>query len=1261
MTPSGTRLLAGQIRTNRTVLRRRLPVGLEPWFARVALAQRAIADAPVDDVLGTACAQIKTLLDADAVIVGTREGDQVVCRAVEGLDTVPVGKGIPIETSLMGLALRTGEPQLCHDGDADQRSDATVNRDAGIRSSVIVPLMVEGRAVGAILVGAQRPNAFDDTDLALLDLVGSVTAGRLGLSLASTEHTGMRDALAAHARLLRAMFDGLDEGVILRDSATGPPLLYNAAALRILGLPESDMRGASSADPRWRATAEDGAPVTAETWPSSVVLRTGVAQRERVIDLELPDGSHKILRVTALPVVDPAAPGTPRVLTTFADITDHRSALTSLTESERHLSAAQELTGLGWWEYDEATDRLTCCDGLVAMFGLEPGTRPHLADFLGKIHPDDRAHFDADLRRAHESQQGTLMSTFRIVRPDGEVRTQQTWTAVQGDPGRQRTFGATLDVTAREAALREIAEREQQFRMSFDGAPIGMTMLDATPGNHGRVLRVNAAFAALIGRTEDETLTMSQHDWSHPDDVPGDVARLGRLYGGEATALAYSKRYLHRDGRTVHAYVSSAITRDPSGEPLHLISHILDVSDREAADRALRESQQRLGDAQSLTGLAWWEWDLATGRLDWSPEMYRLVGVPPGQRMTIDQWHAMFDPEDLARDEPRRRAAIEHGDSYKSIFRIRMPGGPVRYLQGWASPVRDEDGTIRAIRGATLDVTARELSARSMARSEEQFRVAFDNAPIGMKLMSLAPGRTGEVLRVNDVFCEMIGYSAQEVLGHGVSLWTHPDDLERELASVESMISGERRETSIEKRYVHRDGHVVHAWLHTAVIEDERGAPCYLISHCLDITERQAQQQELHRLALSDTLTGLANRSLFEEELRRSLSSTTSTGTTALLLLDIDRFKLVNDTLGHQVGDALLVEVGRRLQRATRDGTTVARLGGDEFVLLIQEVTDPAEVAAVARRVLEIVREPYELPSGDTVVVSASLGIATNSEGAASADELFREADLALYQAKDEGRDRAAVFGSELRSRAVARRDIEARLRRALAQGGLQMALQPVVALPAGRPTQAEALVRLHDPEIGDVPPLDFIEVAEESGLIIGVDTWVMEQAVALLADPGCAYQRIAVNVSGRTLGNPGLIDRVATTLARHGVAGDRLMIELTESTLLEGSAHITETIRALRALGSPVGIDDFGTGYSALSYLQRFELDFLKIDRSFIMRLEDGPQPAAVVKAMIDLAHALDLRVTAEGVETQYQADVLSDMGCDHAQGWLFGRPLIG
>lgn len=1264
MTPPGTRLLGGQARGARSVLRRRLPVGLEPWFARVALAQRAIADAPVADVLAVACAQVRTLLDADAVIVGTREGETVVARAVEGLDTVVVGHAIPISTSLMGLALLTGEPQLCHDGADDQRSDAGVNAAAGIRSSVIVPLMVEGRAVGAVLAGAQRAGAFDDTDLALLDLVASVTAGRFGLSLVTTEQVGMRDALAAHARLLRTVFDALEEGVVLLDSVGGPPVHANPAALRILGLTEAGLRGTSLVDPAWQGWDEDGIRLTPDTWPAAVALRTRTAQRDRVVELVLPGGTRRTLSVTALPVLDPASDGPPSVLVTFTDISDQRNVHEALVESERHLRAAQELTGLAWWEHDPRTGRLQCADRLCEMFGFDPGSPPTIEEFTGLVHPEDREQFYADLGRAQANAAGALSSTFRVVRPDGTVRSLQTWTGQHPAPdgGEGRTFGATLDVTEREQTAQATAEREQQFRLSFDEAPIGMALLDARPDRAGRVLRVNSAFSELIGRTQDEVLHMVPADWTRPDDVEGDLARLSSIYSGAMTSVAYEKRYLHRDGRTVHAYVTAALTRDAEGQPLHVIAHVQDVSGRDAAERALRESQQRLGDAQSLTGLAWWEWDLATDRLDWSPEMYRMASVPPGEPMTAERWHAMHDQDDLRRDAPRRQAAIERGEGYKSVVRIRLAGGPVRYLQGWASAVRGEDGAVRALRGATLDVTARELQAQSMARSEEQFRVAFDNAPIGMKLMSLAPGRTGEILRVNDVFCSMIGHTAQEVLGHGVSLWTHPDDRVRDRLAVDSLIRGERRGLSIEKRYLHREGHIVHAWVHTAVIEDEKGVPRYLISHCLDVTERQAQEQELHRLALSDTLTGLANRTLFEAELRRALEALRiAPATTALLLLDIDRFKLVNDTLGHQVGDALLVEVGHRLVAASREGTVVARLGGDEFVLLVTGVDEPEEVAVVARRALETVREPFELPSGDVVVVSASLGIATTDDPSASADELFREADLALYQAKDEGRDRIAVFGADLRSRAVARRDVEAKLRRALAESGLQLALQPVVALPDGRPTQAEALVRLLDPEVGMVSPLEFIEVAEESGLIVGVDTWVLERAVTLLADPACSYQRIAINVSGRTLASPGLVERVADALRRCGVAPGRLMVELTESTLLESSSPVIETIRALRTVGCPVGIDDFGTGYSALSYLQRFELDFLKIDRSFISPLDEGPQPVAVVKAIVDLAHALDLRVTAEGVETQTQADILSAMGCDHAQGWLFGRPTIG
>ena len=448
--------------------------------------------------------------------------------------------------------------------------------------------------------------------------------------------------------------------------------------------------------------------------------------------------------------------------------------------------------------------------------------------------------------------------------------------------------------------------------------------------------------------------------------------------------------------------------------------------------------------------------------------------------------------------------------------------------------------------------------------------------------------------------------------------------------------------------------------------QDAQGEPLYLISHALDVTERRKEQAELERLALTDTLTGLANRTLLNDRLDQALARLhRESSCAALLMLDVDRFKLVNDSLGHQVGDALLVEVASRIEAVTRADATVARLGGDEFVVLAEGLRSPSEAHAVAVRLLKVLRQPYVLaPGADSIVATVSIGISVAESADRTPSDLYREADLALYRAKDAGRDQYALFDDALRAKAVARLEAEGLLRRAVTEDLL------VAALPADhRPDRRRGSSAWRcwpgsrTPSGGLVVPAHFIDVAEETGLIVEVDARMFELAVGQFARwsaaEGLSLRRMSVNVSARSLEDPSFVDRLRRALAWYDVAGSSIRVELTERSLLTTNPAVRDSLRRIADLDMAVGLDDFGTGYSALAYLQRFHLQFLKIDRSFVSRLGQSARDDAVVAAVIDLAHAHDLLVIAEGVETTVQLERLRLMSCDRAQGYLMGKPM--
>ncbi len=682
--------------------------------------------------------------------------------------------------------------------------------------------------------------------------------------------------------------------------------------------------------------------------------------------------------------------------------------------------------------------------------------------------------------------------------------------------------------------------------------------------------------------------------------------------------------------------------------------------------------------AQRLTGLALWFWDLRTGQLTWSDEMFALLGLSPGRQPTIAQWQQMLHPDDREELGDTDLAAIDAGEGWHLVFRAMPPDGALRYLKAWCEVVRDEDGTPSAVIGATMDVTEQEQTLAALRANREEFRLAFDEAPHGMAMLELVspgpadPPVTAEsvadrhehpprvnVVRINRAMATLVGLDSPELVGRTGAEFVHPEDRYRLWTALMRSLDPGSGVQADEVRVIRSDGTLRHVWVHAASAGKRDETATRVLLHVIDITALRMTEAELQRLALTDAVTGLDNRMALEIKTQTSLRDVGPDRGLGMILLDLDRFKTVNDSLGHVAGDALLVEVARRVRGAVPHSATVARLGGDEFAVLIHPCPSPQALADQADMVRLRLCRPYTLPGTSSLTNTASFGVTWCDDPSHRMEDLYREADLALYEAKDNGRNAVAQFDDALRSRADSRIERERRLRTALGHDGVRIHLQPVVDLATGTVVSAEALARMEHPSLGLMMPADFIEIAEDTGLVVEIDCRITELAVAALGSPeGSPAPQIAVNVSPRTLDHPEYRTRLLSALRRHDVDPSRLLIEVTETSLLDSSGHRADELRVLQSLGFQVGIDDFGTGYSALAYLDNFDLDFLKIDRSFVSRLGTGKRPDAVVSAIVSLAHAHGMAVTAEGVETQEQADLLRTMGCDRAQGWLFGRP---
>ncbi|GAP35722.1 EAL domain-containing protein [Piscinibacter sakaiensis] len=556
---------------------------------------------------------------------------------------------------------------------------------------------------------------------------------------------------------------------------------------------------------------------------------------------------------------------------------------------------------------------------------------------------------------------------------------------------------------------------------------------------------------------------------------------------------------------------------------------------------------------------------------------------------------------------------------------------------------------------------ARLAAAEAASRQNQQrFEAAFSHAAIGMAIVS----GDGQVMQVNQAICALLGAPAAQLLQRSFRGIWHPGDADMLARRVDAMQATGDEGFSIELRCHGPEGREIWVSLHCAPFDDRAGLQG-LIFQLHDISSRRRAEGELHHIAYHDSLTDLANRNCFHERLQLAVerSRRDAGHRFAVMYLDLDRFKVVNDSLGHPAGDELLKEVGRRLAAHTRDDDLVARLGGDEFAILLHSTTDEAEVLRLGERLLGVLDRPVRI-CGTELRPLASIGITFSGQGDREPDDVLRDADLAMYQAKAGGKGRLAMFDPSLHDQLGHRLQLEADLRRAIGAGQLTLAYQPLYDLEPYRLSGFEALTRWIHPSHGPVSPAVFIALAEETGCIEALTAWAIDEASRQLAQwrrevPQYADLVMHVNVSGKDLSRPQFVPRVREVLARHGLPARLLTLEITESTLMEQRELALQSLGELRALGVRLGIDDFGTGYSSLAYLSTLPFDCLKIDRSFVMGMDQSPQNLEIVRTVVSLGRTLNKHVVAEGIETPAQLQMLKTLGATIGQGYLLARPL--
>ena len=781
----------------------------------------------------------------------------------------------------------------------------------------------------------------------------------------------------------------------------------------------------------------------------------------------------------------------------------------------------------------------------------------------------------------------------------------------------------------------------------------------------GRHQLINSAAARFLNRPAREVLGKTVHELVDAASAQH-MAEQDRIIIATGGTHVYEETFeLHPGDPRTFVTTKGPIT-DDDGAVVGVFGVSRDITESKRAAEALQRSQQQLAQAQQIAGLGSWDWDVASGAVTLSAELHRLyLSDPKTFEPTYENFFERIHPDDRAAVAHAVSAAIENKTGFSVEHRIIRPDGVERLLLSAGEAQCDETGALCKLVGTAQDVTDRKRAENELIREREFLNAMLDSLEEGI----VACDADGSLTLFNQAARNFHGLTAAPV---GPDQWAHryslyrPDGqtlLEKDDIPLFRALSGETvREAEI---VIAPDGSGRRTTLMNGQpFYDGHGTKLGAVVAMHDVTERRALEDRLAHQALHDALTGLPNRALFVDRLGHALRRIQRLdGAVAVLYMDLDNLKVVNDSLGHAVGNQLLVAVSGRLEGCLRPIDTVARLGGDEFTVLLEEVTDATEAIRLTQRIAATLREPFML-SGRSVQVSASTGIALSTTGREHPDDLLRRADVAMYRAKQAGKAQYKLFDSDMDKEARSRFGIQDELRQAIDYGQLRLHYQPKLPLTGlDEPIWMEALVRWEHPDRGLLQPADFLPLAEESGLIVELGRWVLTEACRQGrhwrdSRPGQSLA-VCVNLAARQFHESQLAAEVEAALQTAGLTPDRLMLEVTESAMMQDVESAAATLRGLKPLGLKVAIDDFGTGYSSLSYLHHFPVDCLKIDRSFIANLESATHTRFLVQGIISLAHALGLTVAAEGVETSEQLAQLRGMGCDFAQGYYLARPL--
>jgi diguanylate cyclase (GGDEF)-like protein/PAS domain S-box-containing protein len=943
----------------------------------------------------------------------------------------------------------------------------------------------------------------------------------------------------------------------------------------------------------------------------------------------------------------------------FRDIKERKQTETALASVEERFRMAAGATLDLIYDWDIAGGKIQWNEALNEGFGYrneDLGTEHGW--WLDHIHPGDRHRVAQKLEHALRSGSSRCSAEYRFLKADGSYADVcDRGFVIRDQQGRPvRMVGAMQDNTQRNDALRTLREREADLSAVCKHATIGILhrALDGT------LLMVNDRFCQILGRSEDEIGTLAIADYTHPDDlVWNNTDRYGRIARGEA--LQVEKRYVRPDGSIVWCDVNVSRVEATEQRPGSVIVVAQDITQRRAAEDALRRSEERLRLIQEATELA----DFESGPdaiSTCSDRFFEQAGLPVGDHtIAFPEFLRLIHPDDRSRLDGEINQALSKGDLFSSEFRIRRADtGEERWISCRTKMIRDHAGVHVKTIGAHLDITDRKRGEEALRESEERFRLAAEAAGLGVWDYDEAANRRDWSGRLK----EILGVPADAHPSIELALTcVHSDDRDEFKRHLSNLLKGRGSDRFEASFRICRPNDSQPRWVALSGWKTLAAAPgkSRVIVTARDITDEKTAEERVLWSATHDGLTGLANRSLFQQKLEDAIHTAARSGASlGLLMLDMDHFKQINDTLGHDAGDMLLKMFAERLQGAVRASDTVARFGGDEFAVVLPALRDEQSLADTLEAILERLREPFAY-AGRILDCRASIGASSYPLHGETAEVLLKNADMALYEAKAAGRATGALFEPRMRSEAQRRGTMVQRARDAVADDRVVPYYQPKLDLSDGTVVGFEALLRWRDANGRVHLPQSIRAAFEDLDVAATISDRMVHHAIADMRawlDRGVAFDHVAVNASAAEFRRDNFAERVLEGLAQAEVPTRHFQLEVTETVFLgRGAEYVHRALGLLSTNGVKIALDDFGTGYASLRHLKQFPVDIIKIDQSFVRDMEEDAGDEAIIRAVINLARSLSIKVVAEGIETRSQADRLVELECDFGQGFLYSK----